>query len=116
MVGRRSGQSQRSSHYSDAVLTFAIDALATYRLTRLLIEDEILRGPRVAILDRLDPDTDGPERPGDESKLAYFLQCPWCVSPYVAILVMCLNLTGPGRLINRVLAMSAVAGLISENG
>ena len=98
------------------VLTFAIDALATYRITRLLIEDEILRTPRMAILSRLEPD-EGFTQPGDESKLAYFLQCPWCMGAWVAVGVVACRAIAP-RLwhpLATALALSAAAGLISEH-
>lgn len=93
------------------VLTFVIDALATYRLTRLLIEDEILRTPRVAILELLESETIGPE-----SKLAYFLQCPWCMGFWCAILVLCARRACPKVWSNLalVLALSATTGLIAE--
>lgn len=50
-------------------LEAAASVAATHRLTRLVIEDEITRPIREAITDRW-----------PESKLAYLITCPWCVS------------------------------------
>jgi hypothetical protein len=97
------------------MLTFLIDALATFRITRLLIEDEILRGPRMAILGKLEPE--GFTQPGDESKLAYFLQCPWCMGMWIAVAVVGCRTFLPRKWhpLATALALSAAAGLISEH-
>jgi len=85
-----------------------VDALATARLTRLIVKDEITRHVRDAVLDRLEPD------PAHPSRLAYLIQCPWCASPYVAVAVVAARrfvprLWGP---VAAVLAFSEVTGFL----
>lgn len=88
------------------IVEFLLLALGVYRLTRLLIEDEILDTPRNKLLNRL--------KPG--SKLMYLATCYWCVSVYVAVLVVALYLLvpGPTLVVCAILAFSAVAGLIDD--
>lgn len=52
------------------------DTLAVYRLTRLVTEDEITRPLRERVARRW-PD----------SKLAYFVTCPYCVSVWAGLVV-----------------------------
>lgn len=79
-----------------------IDALAVFRLTRLVTTDTILDRPREAVRK---------ERPG----LFLFLTCPWCVGMWLAAGVV---LVAPHvrlwRPLRQVLALSAIAGLLAE--
>lgn len=51
-------------------------ALASYRLTRLLVQDQF---PPIAVQrERI------AERAGDESAIAYLVRCPWCAGVYVS--------------------------------
>lgn len=52
------------------LLTFGLVA----RVTRLITDDRVLGRVRAAIIRRF-----GPNHP-----IAYWVACPWCVSPYVA--------------------------------
>lgn len=93
------------------MIDFPVAALATYRLTKLAIDDEILREPRELILERLN-NSDHPLA----DKAYYFLTCPWCVSIWAAggILLLAKVLPNVGALLNTVLAASAVSGILSE--
>jgi len=48
--------------------------LAAYRLTRLIIQDEITQDIRDKIFDRFPP---------QNTKLGYLFTCPWCISIWV---------------------------------
>jgi hypothetical protein len=74
------------------MLAFFIKALATWRLTELVVEDELTRPLREAVTKRW---------PG--SKAAYLAQCPRCVSMWIAAAVLILP-----EWLTRVLAFSAV--------
>lgn len=80
--------------------------LAVYRATRLIIEDEILDGPRDWAYSKV--------KPG--GKLAYLLGCPWCMSFWVAIPLAILYVLSPtGMMVAGLpLAGSAVTGLIYQ--
>lgn len=88
-----------------------ITSLATYRLTKLVIDDEILREPREVVLSRLYASDSALAQ-----KAAYLLTCPWCVSIWAAGGLLLLKVVSPGAyaLIARALAASAVTGVLSE--
>lgn len=73
-----------------------IDALATYRLTRLVTRDTITAPLRDSLVRGY----------GHDSKIVEWVECPWCTSPYLAVL----TLLAP-RWLRHVLALSAVAGI-----
>ena len=119
-------------------LLLAVNLLAAFRITRLLVTDAFPFGPlrlrfgdwaterwaplqRVLAKDRsLD---DAAVRPGDTAKvsaydgvapLAYLLTCPWCAGVYVSAAVAVLASTGAWWLYPAgVLAASAVVGLLA---
>lgn len=84
-----------------------VDALATYRLARLLTRDSIplFARPRDAIAARW-----------DGRALGELVTCPWCASVYVGagVLVARLLIPVPWSLLSLVLAWSAVAGFLSS--
>lgn len=88
------------------MIEFVVDALATFRLSRLVVQDTILDEPRARLLVAL-------ERDGHD-KLAYLVGCPWCVSPYLAAAVVCARRLAPRAWspVARTLAFSAVAGIV----
>lgn len=89
----------------------AIDALATYRLTKLVIDDEITAELRDAANSHLD------NHPGTASKkLKYFLTCPWCVSIWAGGAIVGLRLVSPkaANAVSTALAVSAVTGLLYQ--
>lgn len=88
-----------------------IDALATYRATKLVIDDEItadIRERAYQELERL------PKKYA--TKLRYLLGCPWCVSIWAAGFLVALRLVAPNlaKYLNTLLAASAATGLIYQ--
>lgn len=86
-----------------------IDALATYRATKLVIDDEItadLRERAYSEIARL------PKKQAE--KLRYLLSCPWCVSVWAAAFIVGLRLFAPNlaKYLNTLLGLSAATGLI----
>ncbi len=67
------------------VWAFVLIAAASYRLWRLLAEDEILDRPRRKLL-RLGSWQE-PEQPpsGYRAKVGEFLTCPWCLGWWIAL-------------------------------
>jgi hypothetical protein len=57
-----------------SVMAFAVAALATARITRLITTDYLTATPRAWLINRL----------GTSSKLSYLLACPWCTSMWIA--------------------------------
>lgn len=84
-----------------------IDALATYRLTRLVQRDTLppVRRAREHVME-------SDEVPESVKEL---LDCPWCLSFWVGLLVVWLRRAAPRawRPVALALAASAVTGLIS---
>lgn len=93
-------------------------ALATARLTRLVLRDEItapVRRPVVewALTSRA-PYGVGP--PFAHPRLAYLLGCDWCVSIWAASVVVAVYRWPFGRALVRVLAASEIVGLAADRG
>jgi hypothetical protein len=90
------------------ILVFIIAGLATYRLTRLIVDDEIFAPIRNKILNRFNP---------EYSKFGYILTCTWCSSVWVALLVVISGIIIPtiAFYIGLVLALSAVAGYLTAH-
>jgi hypothetical protein len=98
---------RRHTTPSNALAPFVVDALATYRLTRLLVSDGIVDRPRQALLRRC------AER--GHTKLVELIECPWCTGFWMSVVAV-----GARRVTGRrwapvgeVLALSAVAGLLA---
>ena len=83
------------------------DALAVYRLTKLVIDDELLSDVRNAVFAKFPPDS---------TKLGYLLTCPWCASMWLAALPIVGRRVAPRAwgAVASALAASAVVGLIEE--
>lgn len=110
-----------------------LDALATYRLTKLVVDDQLTAEWRDAVIEAAynaaGRGTEGPSEvaPGawvdfvaedaDPPKLAFLVTCPWCAGMWVALGVVVVDRVAPRpwRSLRRALAMSAAAGLIAEN-
>jgi hypothetical protein len=90
------------------MLDVIIDALAVYRLTRLLTEDAILEQPRA--------DLEAALTDAGHPLAAEGIRCPWCVGMYVAGAVTVLSTLAPRpwRPLARALALSAITGALSE--
>jgi hypothetical protein len=82
--------------------------LATYRLTRLFTRDEILSGFRDWFWEKYPPET---------KKLGYVLTCEWCLSIWVASLLQLsrIIIPIPTNIVALILAMSAIAGLLTAH-
>lgn len=84
--------------------TLAVDALAAYRLTRLVTRDTITKRHRERIVARGGP-------------VAELVQCSWCTGMWAAAAVVVARRTVPRAWgpVADALAMAAVVGLIAEN-
>ena len=91
------------------MLNSVIDALATHRLTKLVVDDEIARPIREKIFDKFGEPS--------ESKLSFAITCPWCTSMWVGLGVVAAGTIAPKawRPLAYALALSSVTGLIEEN-
>lgn len=100
----------RSQGYYDRVtaLLVVLVMLSTYRLTRLVTADELSQPAREWLVSRHGPD----------SRLTYFIECPWCVSVWLAVPIAWLGLVHRAQTWAQVLGLalsaSAVTGLISS--
>jgi hypothetical protein len=91
-------------------VALTVGGLAVHRLTRLLIEDEITQPLR----DWIDPPSEEPIQ--EQTRLGYFITCPWCVSVWVAAGWAVLTAACPGvtAAAGAALAWSSVTGLLSS--
>ena len=91
----------------NSLVKTAVTALATYRITKLVLEDEIFAEPRNALLKRFNP---------QETKIGYLLTCPWCVSVWAGVAVAAGLKYAPKATepVAQGLAASAVTGLMYE--
>ena len=84
-----------------------VDAVAVYRLTRLLQRDSVPPMPaiRQAVLDRI-----------ATTPYGQLVDCPWCLSVWIGLLVAIARRVSPRlwAVAAFVLASSAVAGVITE--
>jgi hypothetical protein len=94
-----------------ALARLAVTGLATYRATKLVIDDEVTRELREWVTDRLMKVDTAAAR-----KVLYLIQCPWCVSIWTAGGLLLLRRRHPDayELLAGVLAASAVTGILSE--
>jgi hypothetical protein len=85
-----------------------LDALAAYRVTRLLVSDGIVDRQRGAIVDRL--------RRGGHRKLVELSECPWCIGFWVACGVVAARRAIPRTWapVAEAFAFSAVSGLVAS--
>lgn len=100
-----------------------LDALACFRLTRLVVADTITASLRQRLIGHT---YEGQPRYGDGTripvagrpKLAEFLGCPWCVGFWCALAIVLLQAAAAGVCVyvTAVLGFSAVAGLLMERG
>jgi len=89
------------------LLAFALLALATYRIGKLIIEDVIFEKIREKIFKKFPPES---------TKTGYFFTCYWCTSLWVATLLTVGYILVPSimLIICLPLALSAVVGILSE--
>jgi hypothetical protein len=92
-----------------SLLNLVVDAVAVYRLTKLVIDDEILADIREKVWEKYPPET---------TKIGYLTTCPWCVSIWMAGLVFALRKVSPelATYISSTLAASAATGIAYARG
>lgn len=90
-----------------SALNFAKDALAVYRLTKLVIDDEITSDVRDKLFERFPPES---------TKIGFMLTCPWCVSIWAGLGVVAARRVAPELWdgLSTALAASSVTGLLEE--
>lgn len=102
------------------MLTVVLVALATYRLTHLVVSDTITKGPRETLQLRFEARKEkrsGTVTPDEwQSSIAYLLSCPWCASIWVGGLVTLITALTVGVALPVLtwLTASAVTGFLSE--
>lgn len=91
------------------LITFIVDIVAVYRLTKLIVDDEILADVREKIWEKYPPET---------TKIGYLITCPWCTSIWAGAALFALRKTNPEltNYISAVLASSAATGIAFSNG
>lgn len=89
----------------DKFVKLALFSLATYRLTKLVMEDEITSGIRDKVISKFE----------QYPKVEYFIYCPWCVSVWAGAGLLVLDHVAPaiGEVTQKVLTASAVTGIIN---
>ena len=118
--------SVRDRGASERWLELLVDALATYRLTRLATADVISEPVRMAVLRRTGaeppPGEDDPsaqeivESLEDPPRLATLITCRWCAGIWIAAGVVAARTAVPRawQPVSRGLALSATAVLLSR--
>lgn len=88
-------------------MTFLVDALATYRVTRLIVEDKITEDLRDLVWKRFPPDS---------TKVGYLLTCPHCTSMWVAALIAAARTVSPktSQPLLRGMAIAAAVSLLND--
>ena len=91
-----------------------VDALASYRITRLIVEDDITAPLREKVRHAAMRSVDSP---GVAAKVNTLLSCPWCVGWWVACGVVAARKVTPRvwEPVATAFAFSAVTGIIAEN-
>lgn len=86
-----------------SALQFIVLALFVYRVTLLLVEDEIFARSRDWFWEKFPPES---------TLLGYLSTCPWCISLWVSFIVVLCYVAFPGVtfIIGCIFALSAVAG------
>lgn len=92
-----------------AFITFIIDIAAVYRLTKLVIDDEIAADLREKLWEHFPPET---------TKLGYLITCPWCTSIWMGAAIFALRKISPemADYTSAVLASSAATGIAFSKG
>lgn len=84
------------------LIELLIDIVATYRLTKLVMEDKAAEGLREFIYTHF-----------PNGKLEYLVNCPWCISFWAGLTIFVLRRYYPeaANLLSSALAASAVTGV-----
>lgn len=91
-----------------SAVTVLMDIAASYRLTRLVMEDRVTEDLRNLIYSKFPRD----------SKLAYLIGCPWCISVWAGLTIFALRRISPetANIVSGALAASAVTGVVYTKG
>jgi Protein of unknown function (DUF1360) len=81
------------------ITSLVLAVLAVARLTRLLVSDKLTLGIRQRVVREW----------GIDSKFSYLIHCPWCMSVWVALLVMPPAVLWPNRWVIAALAIPAAS-------
>ena len=89
------------------LLSLPAAALATYRISKIFIDDVIFERPREAIFKKFPPES---------TKIGYFFTCYWCTSMWVATLLTIGFILIPSvmLIVCFPFAVSAIVGFVSE--
>lgn len=89
-------------------VALATDIVATYRLTKLVMEDKITEDFRDYIYERFPRD----------SKISYLIGCPWCISIWSAVVIFAIRRIDPqvADIVSGILTASALTGLAYVKG
>lgn len=90
------------------IVNLFVDISATYRLTKLVLDDRITEDLRNKIYEKFPRD----------SKIAYFIGCPWCVSIWAGAVIFTLRKVNPqgADVVSGLLAASAATGVAYTRG
>lgn len=95
--------------YKNKSVDLVVDIVATYRLTRLIIDDRLTEELREIIYSKFPPTT---------TKIGYILGCRWCMSIWAGAAIFGLRKLSPqtADYVSGVLASSAIVGVVSDRG
>lgn len=90
------------------IVNLFVDIAATYRLTKLVLDDRITEDLRNKIYEKFPRD----------SKISYFIGCPWCVSIWAGAVIFTLRKVNPqgADVVSGLLAASAATGVAYTRG
>jgi hypothetical protein len=93
---------------AQTLMALLVDALACYRLVKLVRDDKITEPAREAVIER--------QGPPETSKVSYLLHCPWCLSVYFGAALTLGRRVWPSGAdaVSRTLALSAATGIASQ--
>lgn len=91
------------------LIELLLDVVATYRLTKLMLDDTIMDDVRNKIWDRYPPES---------TKIGYLFTCPWCMSIWTGALIFGLRKVNPeiATYTSSLLTASAVTGIAFSKG
>lgn len=99
--------------WSLGVFDVTLLALATFRLTRLIVSDKIFSFARIIFIDTLPDGTDVKPAKGFRRAVAELIECLWCVGMWAALpLVVFYSVSPIGRFFVVVLAITALGSFI----
>lgn len=91
-----------------SAVTVLTDVVATYRLTKMIMEDRITEDLRALVYAKFPR----------ESKISYLMGCPWCLSIWAGAAIFTLRKVSPetANIVSGLLAASAVTGVVYTKG